>query len=75
VKHIRVFAQLGFWKPCILAKNLSASETQTYVAIEAQLAMFFPIINNVISIEVTDVHVATPVTTIADVHTATPPVV
>ncbi len=69
MKHIRVYAKLGFWSPCILAKDLSESEVQTYEGIESALAMFFPIINNVISIEVTDVATAAsnPATTLSDV--------
>lgn len=66
-KHLRLFVNLGFWKPCVLAKDLSESEIATYEGIEAQIALFFPIVNNVITLEVTDVP-AKKIVTLSDVH-------
>ena len=67
MKHIRVFARVApFWNPCILAKDLSDEEAGIWEGIDAAVNQFLPIINNVITLQVTDVAPAVPAVTPAD---------
>ena len=69
MEHIQVYVNLGFWKPCVWAKNITPEQAAEIQAGDAILTSFFAIIGNVISYVLTPIP-ATPPTTLADVLTA-----
>lgn len=67
-QHVQVFVNLGFWKPCIYAANITEAQALDLEGAEAVLATVLPIIGGVITINVVPVP-ATPPTVLGDVTT------
>jgi hypothetical protein len=67
-KHVRIFANLGFWKPCIKSANLTDSQVVDVEAFIAALEIVVPFLGPFISVEVKDLPVKPTITT-ADIHT------
>jgi hypothetical protein len=66
--HVQVYVNLGFWKPCVYASNITAEQAAELQGAEAVLATVLPIIGNVITINVVPVPATAP-TTLSDVDT------